>query len=128
MKWSRMRWGRIRFRRSVNDSLSRQAVIKSTSSNAHKRLQDADLVIKFEHGMYQSRMMRSRSGCATKNLTDKAPGDLRPFLNDRKAEGSFRSRIAALGRVETVAPATMTKYRHDPYPPFSGGWPPRRLQ
>jgi hypothetical protein len=25
------------------------------------------------------------------------------------------------GRVETVAPATMTKYRHDPYPPFSGG-------
>ena len=29
-----------------------QAVTKSTSSNALKRLQDADLVIKFEHGMY----------------------------------------------------------------------------
>jgi hypothetical protein len=28
-------------------------VTKSTSSNALKRLQDADLVIKFEHGMYQ---------------------------------------------------------------------------
>jgi hypothetical protein len=30
-----------------------QTVTKSTSSNALKRLQDADLVIKFEHGVHQ---------------------------------------------------------------------------
>jgi hypothetical protein len=30
-----------------------QAVTKSTSSNALKRLQEADLVIKVEHGLYQ---------------------------------------------------------------------------
>jgi hypothetical protein len=41
-------------RRRLGEALGTgQAVTKSTSSNALKRLQDADLVIKFEHGMYQ---------------------------------------------------------------------------
>ena len=48
-----------RFALSLSDALDAYTalkntpVTKSTSSNALKRLQDADLVIKFEHGMYR---------------------------------------------------------------------------
>jgi hypothetical protein len=41
-------------RRRLGEALGTgQAVTKSTSSNSLKRLQNTDLVIKFEHGMYQ---------------------------------------------------------------------------
>ena len=43
-------------RRQLGEAIGTgQAVTKSTSSNALKRLQDADLVIRFEHGIYQIR-------------------------------------------------------------------------